>query len=397
MNSVQRFRRIAGVCYAICAMVLGGNSPAFGDDSARVAITGLAHNLESFQHYRCKYRVTRANAATIDDVHAGKWVNAVSCDFRMTVDGERELFECLASAFTSEERKALIQKSGGVIVVPFAAGQLLRDGKRQLHHVPNIEVANLVLQEWGEHQFTGPTPLDMGFMAYHFVRAPHSMLSRPSENELTVEPRQAVGESLAEVVSFRKKAHLPFDLSRYYLDPDRGCLPIRYESYSTEQELLMKAPMVVAELVSARQCSRDRWFPERTIEYTPISKGTLRFAVQEILLTDLDADYRATDRDFTIKLPEGTYVKAGRDGTEFGNTFYRLKQNETVNYEQIDGMFHLLEASKKDRHIDTAVPRSSPMSRWRVAALGIGAILSVFFAIFAYRRRRSRRSPVSGV
>ena len=60
--------------------------------TGREAVERFAANVRSFPHYTCRYAVTLAEAYTFDDALAGKWVNAVSIDCVLRVDGEYEVW-----------------------------------------------------------------------------------------------------------------------------------------------------------------------------------------------------------------------------------------------------------------------------------------------------------------
>ena len=238
------------------------------DESVRVAVAGLATNIESFQQYRCTYQITKGCAASVEDARQRRWTDTVTSKFKLLVNGEHELFVCEWPPIDPKSLKSNGKGGWRSIIVPFSSHSFLRSKDLQLRYSPNSSVAGLGKSEWVFEAYTGATPLDMGIMGDHCRLAPHMMQVRPELFEFGVEPDRQVGSTTTAVSTFKfGRGSDNYWLKKFFLDPSQGYLPLKYEKFFTPDQVRSGSPKVVVELIAARQCKNDRWFPDRVLEY----------------------------------------------------------------------------------------------------------------------------------
>ncbi len=159
----------------------------------------------------------------------------------------------------------------------------------------------------------------------------------------------------------------------YSFDAGQGHLPGRHAwLFSGKQDS-------VTYVTRARECSNQRWFPERIVIYFSNQKAPRM--VREIRVLDLEVDSRPAPEDFMLTLPAGTMIKEG--GTK---NHFRLRQQERVNVDNLPKLWAMLQEKKTNPLMDTAIVRSSSY-RWAYWAGGaLAGILAL--GLLVYRRYR---------
>ena len=106
-------------------------------------------------------------------------------------------------------------------------------------------------------------------------------------------------------------------LERFWLDPGRGFLPIRFEDHDSSTGVLQ----TVGYITDARQCSGNRWFPTRSFfvnlprdESLKNSKDNWRLDVRVTTVPFLDANAIPTDEDFVTVIKAGCQLQDNRSG-----------------------------------------------------------------------------------
>lgn len=365
-------------------------SPADKETAAKAAIVAYAANVSAFPHYKCRYRITKGHAKSVEDALKGNWINAGWYDCRLILDDQKELFEGFAPPPDPNQAREVAGKKGGSLVPsPGPANRYLSDGKRDMNYEPLLKTVNLFSIDKIRRGPGSHTPFDMFFVGWHNRAGPDVLLKQAAEYDFSVVGFEEVLGRPVITVRFdqRKQAEAPkrFEAisKTFAFDRGRGHLPIR-------MQLFVRSNLYTTVFVTqVRECTNKRWFPERTVE---ISKDGDVYAVREMLLLELDADQRPKHEEFSFTIPAGTSV------VEFGGDmkkFFRLKQDEKITVDDIPTLFKMLERAKANPLMNTALSehRPSGWDRWVLGAVGLTVTLGG--ALVLVRRRMGARRPTT--
>jgi hypothetical protein len=352
---------------------------------SRAAILGFAANRDSFPFYRCRYKETKAQAASFEEAIAGKWINAVSCEFRVVVNGKKELYECLAPPPVLNE--GVGQPFPGnpslrMVSVPFVGGGYLSDGEREMSYKNGLKAANLFTKR-APYGGKPQGPFSMGSVG----EGPAARDANRDQWEAVYHGRELVDNRTVFSVGFRGREAAAGISETFHLDPTQGYLPVKFIRGYKVKPLVDGHPKTQVLLMNARECSRQRWFPERILAVdTPDKKGDA-YDVREVKVLSLDADKTPSDDEFTIDVPFGTQVL---DPNDYSKGFFKLKQDEKVNIRDLPGLFDMLDKVKTTPMMDTAVnhKRSYLWLRWVGGCIGISLVLAAITV--TVRRLRTR-------
>lgn len=350
------------------------------DSLSEVAVIGFAANLQGFPFYQCRYRFTSAQARSVEDAIQGAFVSATSYENRLLVDGEKDLYEGLAPPLPPPKQKAPVPEKKGFFFTPavVCSNRYLGDGKHEMNFIPQLGSMNLFSKEKTVLGIPR-TPMGMGFMGHRGQNGPGEL----SRNGLF----EMVGDGLEEIegrplVAVRFKDKQQDYVKRYWFDPERGYLPIRYEGW-------IDGKLKIRSFVThVRECSNQRWFPERSVRViTPDKAGDL-YDVWEVKLLELDADKHPAVADFTITVPAGTTVCDHEDP----KGSFKLQQEEQIHVDDIPKLFAMLDQKRVTPLMATAIPRSDPL-RWLYwAGIGAGMTLTLTSVWFIWRKFRTLAS-----
>lgn len=353
-----------------------------GDKEAlgKATVVGYVTNLNSFSFYRCRYVITTAQARSVEDAIQGKLIDAVSYENRLIVEGDRDLHEGLAPPTPPDFKKAKpIPGKPGLAMIPAltSSDHYLSSGGREMAYVPQLQTLILYSKEKGELGIP-KTPLGMGSIGHRGRHGPAEMMADTEQYEMTTDGVEEVDGRPLVAVRFKFRQHK--FARRYLFDPERGSLPIRIETWNEGK--LNQQNFVT----HVRECSHQRWFPERTVAVgIPNKEGSL-FRVTEIKLLGLDADHRPTADEFAFTIPAGTSVHDHHN--EDARKFFTLKQDEKIHVDDLPKLFTMVEQVGVTPLMDTAVPRSNSYGwlRWVGIVGGLALALGAVFLI--WRRRR---------
>jgi hypothetical protein len=358
--------------------------PKDNESLGKAAILGCAANIRSFPFYTCRYRFTTAQAATLKDAIQGQFINAVSFDSRLIVDGEKAMYESLAPPVEPDSKKAVeVAGKKGVMMVPASpieSDRYLADGKSEMNYCPQL--SNLGL--WAgdqQHRGISPTPLGRILLGEFGQAGPDLKLSQPETYEITYEGMQEVDGRPLVTINCRRR--ISRDVFRYSFDVGRGYLPVRLG-------LFLGGSWKQQRFVDVRECSNQRWFPERCLAVTTPDKGDL-LEVDELKLLEFDADHRPDPSEFAIAVPAGTTVNHQSDTTNRYLAF-NLKQDEKIHIEDFPKLFDMLDHSKSTPLMDTAIPHPSPYLSVRWVGSTIGLLVALGGLLFLVRRRLRRQT-----
>ncbi len=371
------------------AFVRGDGAPAAGapdlDTLGKAAVIRYAANMNAFPYYECRYRCTEGQAKSVKDALDGRFLNSRYYDNRLLIDGEKESYEGFAPPPDPKQSFEAPGKKGMHILPAFGStNRYLADGKREMNYTPFLKSANLFAAEKNHHG-VDVTPLAMGFVGHHNSGGPDVLMTRkdrydvaPSRiEEMDGRPVVTVQLNDKEVAQL-KEGPLAFRKT-FSFDEARSPLPVRMTT------LWNGKPKIQAFVTNVRECSKQRWFPERTvIVYTPDREGGL-YDFKEIKLLELDCDRRPNSDEFSHNIPAGTAVLTFDDGK-----FFTLKQDEKIGVGDLPSLFEMVQNAGSKPRMDTAVPHPNPY-RW--LALAGGLTLAVGGTGYLVRRRwRARRA-----
>lgn len=370
-----------------------GQTNAEKDALGKAAIAGCVANIESFTFYECRYRNTKAQARSVEAAIRGDYLNANFSDNRLVIDGDRDLYEGFAPPPDPKQAKPIPGKKGGLMVASSGfSDRYLSDGKKEMNYSPGLRSINLFSMESTKRGIT-ITPLGMIFGGHRISSGPKVWLNQPERFAFSVDGFQEVDGRPVITVQFKDKnifrpgsePAIEFSYT-YSFDPARGHLPLR------KQMLWNGKPKSQTFVTHIRECSKQRWFPERYVIVDTPDKDGAPYGVREIKLLELDADHRPDKSEFFVNVPAGTQVLAfdKRDGRHFFN----LKQDEKIHIDDIPKLFEMCEQAANTPLMDTAVPHNSTAVwvRWAVGIAGL--ILVSGGAYFLVRRFRLKRVTV---
>jgi hypothetical protein len=308
----------------------------------------------------------------------------VSFDSRLIVDGEKAKYESLAPPEEPDLKKAFAAPGKkGVMVVPgppSSSDHYLRDGKSEMNYCPQLRTLGLWSGDQA-HRGVAPTPLGRILLGEIGQLGPDTKLAQPESYEITSEGMQEVdGRPLVTInCAFRKSK----DIFKYSFDVGRGYLPVRLA-------LFVGGGWKDHRFVTVRECSNQRWFPDRCLSVVTPDKGTL-LEVDELKLLEFDADHRPDSGEFAISVPAGTTVNHNTDPSKVQLGF-KFKQDEKVHIEDFPKLFDMLDHSKSMPLMDTAIPRSNSYLWVRWVGGTVGLLVALGGLLFLLRRRPRRHN-----
>lgn len=350
--------------------------PSDQETLARAALAGWAANVQAFPFYQCRYVITTAKAKSIEDAIQGKFINAISYENRLLVDGDNVLYEGLAPPQPVDPKQAVpIPGKPGFFATPqvVCSDRYLSNKHQEMAFVPTMQTVNLFSKDKRSPGVPRDPPLAS-------VLVDVIQLAQSDAWEMSTDGLQELDRRPVVGIRFRNKRH--GYVLQYFFDPERSYLPVRRE-YRTEGKV--KSRIVVTHV---RECSSQRWFPERTVKVsTPDKTGDL-YDVSENKIIELNADERPAAADFRVTVPGGTVVCTN----DPSKGYFKLKQDETIHVDDILKLFAMLDQKQVTPLMDTAIPRSSRY-RWLYwTGAGVGLVLALVGLYAVWRKLRPQVS-----
>jgi hypothetical protein len=301
------------------------------------------------------------------------------------VDGEKDLYESFAPPVEPDIKNAnSLPGKKGVMVVPgsfVTSDRYLADGKSEMDYTPQMQTLGLWSNDQN-HRGISPTPLGGIGVDHRSRQGPETMLAQPNQYEFSCQSMEDVESHPLVSVEFRDKQ--TGCVTKFSFDVGRGYLPVRG---STNLPGKWQDQRIVTDV---RECSNQRWFPDRSLWIITPRKGEF-LDVTELKLLEFDADHRPDPNEFAISVPAGTTVNHQTDPSKVHN-FFRLKQDEKIHIEDFPKLFTMLERVKITPHMDTAIPRSNPFLLVRWVGGTVGLLVALGGLVYIIRRRLRRQT-----
>jgi hypothetical protein len=381
--------------------VFGASTCVFGSESGdegqegdkatvcKAAIVGYAANFQSFTFCRCRYQITNATAKTYRDAVDGRWINAQTTDFRLLRDEGKELIECLAPPPVLKRNEIVkINGSIGMFRSGYTGESYLSDGEREMNYCKGLKSISLFKKNVEAYAGNSSTPFTMSAMGPNNILGPDRLAANSNQWEANYIGLETADGKPAIAIGFRDKLDVKYGQTRqFYLDPARGFLPARIDYHCRFYRTFDGQPKIQTILMQGRECSKQRWFPERSLNITVPENDGGEFRVVEIKVVELDVDTRPSVYDFTVEVPVRTPVW---DQNNPAKGFFRLKQDERINVNDLPRLFEMLENVKSTPLMDTAVAHPRSILRTRTTGIIVGLVL-IGAGVLVAMRRRARR------
>jgi hypothetical protein len=369
--------------------VAGGQEriPA-GDDhqAVRAAIAAFGVNRESFTYYSCRYQVTKAHARNYEAAIGGDWRNSVSTEYRLAVDGSKEVFECIdeqGPAASAKSPRTKTNKGIAIRTVPFSRSATITDGSRQASYSPGLKVINLFDKAPRQVELDY-SPWSMAIMGHGRAwRGPDVMLSRPEGFDFASPGWLLDGQQPIARVHFIDRTH--GTVMKFRLDPSRGHLPSHASAHHPSEPLIDGHESVECHLMGATP-SKDRWFPNAWRAILTPGKPGGTYLVIDLVVTELNVSDRPAASDFSFVAPAGVTVCSPE------SPGFRLRQQETISVEDIPQLFQMVEASGTQTRMDTAIVRPGRWTLWKIAAAVAGLALAAWGIRTLWKRQPRTRA-----
>lgn len=361
----------SSVCSFIYLVIVGalsvtsqgtGGSASDGGNRDQVELKAIANGClnhrESFPAITCKFTYLQGTANGLDVAIRGQPGDikpSTTSSMRWLVDKQSALLELRADPSIWKEAQSQAEKAGAPISVPVASQTILTSGSFTLNYYGDWESANISGLDHPTHRKIRLTPFSIGLMGDNEALNPGNMLSECVRGKMTCESiatENLDGHRIVVVQASFGRPEKPMRM-KYWLDPDRGFLPIRSIIIGSQGKELERGYWT-----DIRKCSGGRWFPWRGVHITTFGvvdpdKGSGPLRVEEIRVNSLDVDKSPARTSFQVVLPKGITAV---DPEVQGAVTDRLTEDETVGLDDL--------AKLHKRCLDMAEIRQARRAQW---------------------------------
>jgi hypothetical protein len=307
------------------ALVAEPPSPSQKD--LRVAAEGCLRNRESFTALDCRFTYTMGVAHSVEEALRGEFIenSTIQAKVKWLVNQDTELYELECDPRYFEEAKARAEdEDKNNFTVSLSSHHSLRDKSWKIWYGSELKWANLAGP--GE---TGAgihiTPFSANMMGTDEASSPWNLLKEALAGRATcvaLVPEVLAGRSVLRVEF--KQGGLDYVNIKYWLDPERGFLPVQ------GCVLTDKGEVGRVYWTDIRKCSGDRWFPWRAVRISTSSQERGPYGVAEVKVDSLVVDKLPPRSAFQLTLPKGASICRA-----YGGGSYRLAEAERITLEDI--------------------------------------------------------------
>jgi hypothetical protein len=249
---------------------------------------------------------------------------------RWVTDKDWVLFEEVCDPGVLKEAEEKARKSAPKegtfpVKVSMATHANLTDGSWKLKYIQGMEAANIFDPNHSAPGVT-TTPFSGNMMGQNEVRSPGNLLKDCASGKQvchTITTENLDGRQLILVALGESREAVT---CRFWLDPDRGFVPIRGSVFASTGEELHRTYWS-----DIRKCSGDRWFPCHWLAISIPRRADAGFSVRELTVTSFEADKRPTPDAFRLTIPGGTQIIDPH--TKYA--LFHLKTDESVRPDEI--------------------------------------------------------------
>jgi hypothetical protein len=365
------------------------STPSSADDNdpgtAKAATLACQANLAAFQYYKCRFELTRCDATSLDAAVRGELTNRRSCEFLLVVDGTKERYQEFGPSPPKAGPQDVKPPQDGKPGITYRSAEFLpgfhlRLKDRSLRFTPDLEQATFENSPTYLPGVSEYAPLSLGIMGERDRASPFKHLDDGKKGLTQSGLYFPKGGQTVDV----RFVYLPGgDGAEHelYFDPARGFLPSRALLVDIRDPKNRKI-ITYSMLLEARECHRGTWFPTHLRIIHPTAKGA---SVVKTKVIELEYQKRPTKEDFSVTLPAGTVIC--RENTD---QRFRLRQDETLNPDDLPTIEQMLAKSLENKRMDTAIEpqRSKPWLVWVYIGAGV-LCLGAFIGLYRFRRARA--------
>jgi hypothetical protein len=354
---------MVNVTVAVVCMAIG--SQALDAQLLTAVQQGYSNHRAAFSVIDCKYEIRHGKAKSIAEaVEKGPMSSVQRFSARWTKDGVRE---CLV--ISPEASLPLNATASPVPIV-----RVLKDGNYELSYSDLFGGGNIVPLDVSESLISF-TPLDMGAMGEGSKGSPSSIIAGAAPGQIV-----SAEQTPPHFVTFVRRLTQGDDSqdTRFEINLSQG---FALESITTTINGELVSKVVVTE---KRACSKNRWFPIRSVAVIPDPGGDV--LVREFCVLQFQLDSIPPEKAFSISLPKGAHFN---DPRSVGSQIV-MDEEFHVNLKDLSLLY-----SKSREAIEIKKREQDELVRSRsvlLFATPVTAILVVTLAVWSFwRLRRSGR------
>jgi hypothetical protein len=259
---------------------------------------GNLRNRKSFDFLTCRYQMRAGTAESLESAKRGELQNTRKWDVVWVTKGSMVKYAstCDEASLKAYKAKFAAEEGSKQIDLRESWG-VLTDGRLILRHSPAIMAVNISVPDVVDPDIRA-TPFGMGIMGSNETSNPGSVFQKCVDGKF-----YGIVEGL-EIINGAKLVKVNVGLTKdrisrtYWLDPNRGFLPIRIDGKAPKSEELLYTAIVK----ETKKCSQGRWFPMSAVVIDSPQRKTGSLYVREYQVLDLDVDKEPKNAAFDIEI-----------------------------------------------------------------------------------------------
>jgi hypothetical protein len=377
--------------------------PKAHDDMLQFILEANRAHCQKFPFMAARFREFTGSAASWQDAIEGRFLpepKPVVCNIFWAFDGENFRRD---EIFAPEDIKRFSERRGRLTTYRYQNNRGLWNSTLDLY----LEHAgHFTIHRRGHFGLEGWQPFNIGMGLPLYQHVPR-ILKFEEGRARYVGERELDGRRVPVLeTSFRETNGTTRQLDRYWIDPERGYIPIRVETYFNDKLAIPALLIVIREF---RSIGNGIWFPSLA-RFTFVSPGTVDH-VSEWQLVDVDIENRPAPDVFSYGVPQeaapgtelfGTNdltrekleVHKGRISLAYFHSDGRLREDQqNVTVRPSPGSSRAGGATSVIRSQESTVPiwpfaRADSRSPWEWVALFVLLVLLVALLLWLRAWRR---------